>query len=191
MSDTSSPAATLRARIETQMTPAARYGLVVLALLLCIFGLRTLIGSVEALRAEAGRTAGDLALLSDSSAEETWASRLEEARAAQATWEGHIWTAASEGVGAAQLEVALRSLCNEAGVEKLQMNVSPEPLRRGELAFLRFSVSGEMPPGSFHSLVAGLGTARPDLLVTDVQLAQQKSGGVTIKLEGLAPFRAG
>lgn len=190
MDNLRSQAVGLSETLRSQMTPAARYGLVVLFLLVCVFGLRAFSETLSELRLEAGRTAGDLTLLSDESAEKTWQERAERAREAESAWKAHIWTAASEGVGAARLEVALRAVATEAGVTKLQLTVSPETIRRDEISFLRFSLSGEMPSGSFHKLIAGIGTSKPDLMLTDLQLAAQREDAVTVKLEGLAPFEA-
>ncbi len=189
MSDPGAGAARLLSSLDAQLTPTARHGLVILCLLLAVFGLRELSSSVTAARAEAGRIAADLALLSDDLAEPIWAQRAEEAASSRMEWQRHVWTAASEGVGAASLEMALREAARSAGLKQPQLTVTPDMLRRGEVDFLRFSLSGEMDPGTPHILLATLATSRPALFVSDLQLVLQRTGKYSVQLEGLAPFQ--
>lgn len=174
--------------ISGQMTPSARYGLVVLLALVGFFGIKQLYSRVGELGQEATRAASDLAVLSNDDAEKTWLERASSAEAAKAAWREHMWVAGSAGVGAAQLETALRDMASTASIDKLQINVNPDPVERGELTFLRFALSGQIPPGQAHQLIAVLATSKPGLIVTDLQLTAQQRGDMTFKIDGIAPF---
>lgn len=174
--------------LSGQMTPSAQYGLVVLILLIGFFGLKQFDGRVEQLRTDATRAASDLAVLSNDDAEKTWLARASSAESARDAWRDHTWIAASAGVAAAQLETALRDAADQSGLEKLQLNVNPDPIDRNSLSYLRFGFSAQVPPGQVHTLLAALATAKPDLIVTGLQLSAQQKGDMTIKVDGIAPF---
>jgi hypothetical protein len=176
--------------LSDQMTPSAQYGLVALIVLLGVFGLKQLGGEVSQLRSQAERAASDLAILSNDDAEKTWISRSRSAEEARIAWQDHMWKAPSPGIGAAQLETALREVVGEAGIERLQLTVTPDPIERGNLSYLRYGFSGQVPPGQAHTLIAALATSKPDLIVTDLQLSSQRKGDLTIKVDGIAPFIA-
>jgi len=188
MSSSDQTRSSLSEMISEQMTPSARYGLVVLLALVGFFGIKQLYTRVGELGQEATRAASDLAVLSNDDAEKTWLERANSAEKAQAAWREHMWVAGSAGVGAAQLESALRDMANAASIDKLQLNVNPDPIERDELTFLRFALSGQIPAGQAHQLIAVLATSKPDLIVTDLQLTAQQRGDMTFKIDGIAPF---
>lgn len=176
--------------LSDQMTPSAQYGLVALIVLLGAFGLKKLGGEVNQLRSQAERAASDLAILSNDDAEKTWISRSRSAEEARIAWQGHMWKAPSPGIGAAKLETSLRELASQAGIESLQLTVTPDPIERGSLTYLRYGFSGKVPSEQAHTLIAALATSKPDLVVTDLQVSSQKKGGLTVKVDGIAPFIA-
>ena len=178
----------LRAFLETQLTAPARYGLVVLAVLLGIHFVRVAAQHVETSQENASLIASELALLSDADVELVWAERAETAKTVAAAWKTLAWTAPAPGIGAAELESAVRAKLAANGFDKLQLQVDPEPLKDGQLQFFRFNISGQLPPGRAHSLLAELAASKPSLQITSLQFSSQQKGEFSARIEGLAPY---
>ena len=94
----------------------------------------------------------------------------------------------SPGVGAAQIEVALRDLAGQNSAETLQLEVNPEPLRRGNAQFLKFSLSGEFPAPLVHQFLVQMAASEKLLVVSNLQLVAQRNERYSISLDGIAPF---
>lgn len=178
----------LRAIFETQLTAPARYGLVVLALLLGIHFVRVAGQHVETSQENASLLASELALLSDANLEAVWAERAETSQTIAGAWRTLAWAAPAPGIGAAQLESAVRAKLAAGGFDKLQLQVDPEPLKEGQLQFFRFSLSGQLAPGRAHSLLAELAASKPSLQVTSLQFSSQQKGEFSARIEGLALY---
>lgn len=178
----------LRAFIETQLTVPARYGLVVLAVLLGVFFVRVAGQHLETSQENASLLASELALLSDANVEVIWAERAETAQSVAGEWRTLAWKAPAPGIGAAQLESAVRARLAANGFDKLQLQVDPEPLKEGQLQFFRFNISGQLAPARTHSLLAELAASKPSLQVTTLQFSSQQRGEFSARIEGLAPY---
>ncbi len=178
----------MRSFLDNQLTPPARYGLVVLAVLLGLHFVRVFAGHVETGRENAAELASELAILSDAEVETVWAERAQTAQAVATAWRGLAWVAPAPGIGAAELESAIRSKLAANGFNQLQLEVDPEPLRDGQLQFFRFTLSGQLAPGRAHSLLAELAASKPSLHVTTLQFSTRQKDQFAVRIEGLAPY---
>ncbi len=174
--------------LSGQLTPPARYGLVVLGLLLGVHFLRVFGGHVESGRENLMSLTSELAVLSDAGVEDVWAERARSAEADARSWAEQAWKAPAPGIGAAQLESAVRAKLAANGFDGLQLQVDPEPVKNGQLQFFRFNISGQLAPGRAHSLLAEMATSKPALHVTSLQFSGQIKQQFSVRIEGLGPY---
>ncbi|MCA8903686.1 MAG: hypothetical protein H6881_00575 [Rhodobiaceae bacterium] len=186
---TSQSSGQVRDFFRTQMTTGAQYGLIALAGLVGICGLRTLAADVDQLRSRSIDAASELQMLNDTTAETVWQERANQAQTVARAWDAQMLSAPSAGVGAAQLEVMLRDIARSSEISDLQVNINPDLVDRNAIAFLRFDISGQMIPGQTYALLAALATSKPTLIVTDLQIAPRSDGQMTLKVSGISPFR--
>jgi hypothetical protein len=109
--------------IDAQMTPAARYGVVILAALLCLQGLRVLSERTSRLQDVARSLASEIDMMSDPALAPTWQARAERAEEAAKAWTELAWSATAPGIAAAELEASLRARFEASGSQKLQIEV--------------------------------------------------------------------
>ena len=179
----------LASLLEAQMTPAARIGLVFLAALLCIQGLRLFYDRTQALQQEAAYLASEISAMSDEALLPAWTERAQSAEAAAEAWSGLAWRATAPGIAAAEIEAALRARIEAGRFEKLRLEVNPEPIETGRIRHLRFSLSGEIPKTRAHALLTELSASKPLLQVTTLQFAKQGAENFSVEIEGVAPYQ--
>lgn len=178
----------IAALLEAQMTPAARIGLVLLAALLCIQGLRLFYDRTQVLQQEAAYLASEISAMSDETLLPAWTARARSAEAAAQAWSGLAWRAAAPGIAAAEIEAALRVHLAAGRFEELRLEVNPEPIETGRIRQLRFSLSGEVAKTRAHALLAELSASKPLLQVTSLQFAKQGKEKFSVEIEGVAPY---
>lgn len=188
MNGTSPNKSGLGAFLNTQMTPAARYGLVVLLALLGVQGLRLFYAQHQQTRQEANYLAAELEANSDEALLPLWTERAETAEAAAEAWSNLAWRAPAPGIAAAKLEAALRLRLETGQFDKLRLEVDPEPVADGKVKYLRFRINGQLPRNRAHALLAELSASNPIIRITDLQFARQGQEDFTVEVEGLAPF---
>lgn len=174
--------------IDAQMTPAARYGIVILAALLCIQGLRIMSERTSRLQDVARNLASEIELMSDPELAPTWEARAAKAEEAAKAWSELAWSATAPGIAAAELEASLRARFEANGFQKLQIEVNPELIDKGQLKFIRFSITGQIPKSRAHALLAELAASKPTLQIVSLQFSKQGADDFSARIDGLAPY---
>lgn len=176
------------AKSGMQLTRTSQYGLVVLAVLLGLQGLRMMSERVDLLAQDTNRAAAELAAMTDGSGDDTWIDRARSAEAASQLWSQLAWAAPAPGIAAAELEATLRSRLTAQAFSQLQVEVNPEPVQEGQISYLRFTISGEMVKNRAHSLFADLASSKPYLRVTSLRLSKRGASSFLIEVSGIAPY---
>lgn len=174
--------------VDAQMTPVARYGIVVLVALLCVQGLRLLSERTSRLQEVARGLASEIDMMSDPELAPTWQARAERAEDAAKAWSMLAWSATAPGIAAAELEASLRSKLEASGFQMLQIEVNPELVEKGRLKFIRFSITGQLPKSRAHALLAELAVSKPALQVASLQFSKQGTDEFSARIDGLAPY---
>lgn len=178
----------LAARLQSELSPTAQYGLIILASLLWGYFLLIFSEAYGQQKALAERQADTLAMLADGDAESVWIERQKEAERFLDQWQSRVWRATSPGVGAAEIEIKLRDLVQSNLGDALQIEVSPTPSQLRGVQYLNFVLSGRIPAGRVHELLVELGSSRQILAVTDLQLVEQQAESYSFRIDGFAPY---
>ncbi|GAB5455982.1 MAG: hypothetical protein Hens2KO_22110 [Henriciella sp.] len=180
---------TLEKLIEEQLTPRTQYGLVVLFIIAIIYTISGLMDYVSDRASEAQAANSELEIWSDSDAQDEWRARAETTTEALAAWEAAAWQAASPGIAAAEIEIAINSLAAQSGVPTPRIDVNSEAALQQSSDFLRFDVSGSIAVESVPRLLVLLAAHQKHLIVTDVQLVTRNQSATNFQLSGVAPFK--
>lgn len=174
--------------LEEQMTPRTQYGLVVLFFLAMLYGISSLMGYVSARASEAQSLQSELEIWSDTDAQNEWRARAQTTAEALTQWEGAAWQAASPGIAAAEIEIAIQGITGTANIPAARVDVSAEASGQ-QTEFLRFDVSGDVPIGSIPRLLILFASNSKQLIVTDVQLVTRNQTSTNFQISGVAPFK--
>lgn len=174
--------------LEEQMTPRTQYGLVVLFFLAMLYGISSLMGHVSTRATEAQSLKSELEIWSDTDAQNEWRARAVSTAEALIQWEGAAWQAASPGIAAAEIEIAIQGITSQASIPAARIDVSAEAGEQ-QADFLRFDVSGDVPIGSIPRLLILFASNSKQLIVTDVQLVTRNATSTNFQISGVAPFK--
>lgn len=180
---------TLESLIEEQLTPRTQFGLVVLFIIAVVYAISGLMGIVSAKSGEAQAANSELEIWSDSDAQDEWRARSETTTEILAAWEAAAWQAASPGIAAAEIEIAINALATQSGVPTPRIDVNSEAALQQNSDFLRFDVSGSIAVESVPRLLVLFAAHQKHLIVTDVQLVTRNQSATNFQLSGVAPFK--
>lgn len=132
---------------DFEVTPIVGYGAVFMLLVFGVMGLEAFWRHENALATRLVAVKNDLATQETLSGTDVWAARFEQSRAAQAALERALWTGATGGVIAAELQQSLRRSAQALDFERIQMSVDPSPVDLDGVMVISFDLSATAPDG--------------------------------------------
>lgn len=175
--------------LEEQLTPRTQYGLVVLFVIGVIYGITSLTSYNAEKSAQAENIQAELEIWSDENAQDEWRARAQASSEVLTNWEAAAWQAPSPGVAAAEIEIEISRLSQQANVPSPRIEVRADTAQSRDSNFLRFDVSGNVPIESVPHLLVLFAANQRHLIVTDVQLVTRNQSTSNFQISGVAPFK--
>lgn len=174
-------------RLRAQLTPRVMAGLAALAGLLAFIMFLALEEDVTAKRQLAEQLERELRLQQAIATETGWPERAQEARGNLAILEEQFWHGRTAGIVAARLQGEISEIAMAAGLERVRVEVRPDPQPLGTSALhFEISLTAQDRNGQFLAFMARL--AETDSLVIPVRFEWQRANG-TVRMSFLAPAR--
>jgi len=113
---------------QLEVTPIVAYGGIFVATVFAFMGLESFWRHENALAEKVVAAQNELATKETLSESDEWAARFEQSRLMREATLSAIWTGATGGVIAAELQQALRKKAQGLGFEQVQVKVDPSPI---------------------------------------------------------------
>jgi len=173
------------ARLSARLTPRARLGLAMLAALLLVVAIANLSEHVATQRVEAQQMQRELRVYRALAAESNWAERAAEISRSLERSQAAFWRGRTPGIVSAQLQGEVTRLAIASGLERVNVEIRPDPLPLGdEAVYFELRLTGEDRNGQFLALFDNLATYENLLVPSGVEW--QRANG-TIRIQLLAP----
>lgn len=173
------------ARLSARLTPRAQLGLALLAVLLLAMGIANLSEHVAAQRVEAQQIQRELRIYRALAAESNWAERAEEINRNLERSQAAFWRGRTPGIVSAQLQGEVTRLATASGLERVNVEIRPDPLPLGdEAVYFELRLTGEDRNGQFLALFDNFASYENLLVPSGVEW--QRANG-TIRIQLVAP----
>lgn len=177
----------LFARLRRQTNERVILGLKALALLLACAVYLEFSEQVEATRLKARTVRNQTVSITGLDAEALWTSRAETAREILGQWKDGVWRAPTAGVAAAKVQGEIETLARSLALDRVTVQVNPDPMTVESQVVLRFDVSARGDRGMLVRFLAAASLHMPRLVATDVN-ANFNDRGSTMRLSGIALY---
>lgn len=159
----------------SELSPRARGGLLVLAVLLGSWILMILNDAVAEKRAGVTQARANLQARQIALSQEDWDTRAQEAAQIRAQAEAEFWRAPTQGIAAARIQGALEAAARAAGVTEPRIDVRLVSDDRGGALF-EAQVSGADPGGRFATYIEAVAAADGDLRLSYLEFRSAQRG---------------
>lgn len=172
--------------LREQATPRSLIGLGFLLAVLAVLAISSLAGTVAERQREVSDLARSVAVQRSLAAGQEWletATRLHQRRD---DWEARFWRGSTSGIVSAQLQSQIEETANQAGLERIRVDVQPLPdtlTDSGRLVF-EITVSARDRQGQFLNFFQQLAAMDSILVPTDFDWGR---GNLSVRTTLLAP----
>ena len=177
---------------QLEITPIVAYGMIFIAAVFGAMGLEAFWRHENALAETVVAAQNELATKETLSETDEWAARFEQSLQARKATSEAIWTGATGGVIAAQLQQALRKQAQGLGYKQVQVRVDPTPVDVEGLSVLSFELSGTAPDGkAIVSLTEAIAVYPKRIIVRNMDFNQDIRDRRTPRLSvgGIVPVQ--
>ena len=150
---------------QLEVTPIVAYGGIFVATVFACMGLESFWRHETTLAEKVVAAQNELATKETLSESDEWAARFEQSRLMREATLSAIWTGATGGVIAAELQQALRKKAQSLGFEQVQVKVDPSPIDVDGLPVLSFEFTGTSPDGKTLVSMAEAVASNPKRIV--------------------------
>ncbi len=158
---------------DFEMTPLAAYGLLLIACVLGFLGLERFADAEAAQERRLATAQTELATLASIRETDHWTDRLTQSQTARQALQSELWTGATAGVIAAELQQALRSIAGDLKFEQIQIRVDPDPVENDAVMQLSFEMSARaVSSKDFADFFETIATYPKILIVDEFDFAQ-------------------